>query len=123
MKRKLSITALLICSFAICIAAVFADLNGKWSGNAATPDGQEITLIYNIKVDGDKLTGTGESQGNTVNIEDGSLKGNDFTFKVTNTEGIVIPHSGRYYPAGDSISMNLDFNGMKFHTTLKRDTK
>jgi len=123
MKRKLSITAALICSFAICMAAVFADLNGKWSGSAATPDGQEITLTYNIKVDGDKLTGTGESQGNTVNIDDGSLKGNDFTFKVTNTEGIVIPHSGRYYPQGDSISMNLDFNGMKFHTTLKRDTK
>ncbi|MGN6395243.1 MAG: hypothetical protein ACTHMI_06755 [Mucilaginibacter sp.] len=123
MKRKLSITAALVCSLAVCLAAVFAGLNGKWSGNITTPDGQEVTLTYNIKVDGEKLTGTGESNGNTVNIDEGSLKGDDFTFKVTNTDGVVIPHSGRYYAQGDSVSMNIDYNGTKFHTTLKRDSK
>jgi len=123
MKRKLSITAALICSFAICMAAVFADLNGKWSGNVVTPDGQEITLTYNIKVDGEKLSGTGESNGNTVNLDEGVLKGDSFTFKITNTDGIVIPHSGKYYAQGDSVSLNIDYNGTKFHTTLKRDTK
>ncbi len=123
MKRKLSITAALICSFAICMAAIFADLNGKWSGNITTPDGQEVTLTYNIKVDGEKLTGTGESNGNSVDINEGSLKGDSFTFKVTNSDGMVIPHSGKYYAQGDSVSLNIDFNGTKFHTTLKRDTK
>jgi len=105
------------------MAAVFADLNGKWSGNVTTPDGQEITLTYNIKVDGEKLTGTGESQGNSVNLDEGVLKGNDFTFKITNTDGLVIPHSGKYYPQGDSVSLNVDYNGTRFHTTLKRDAK
>lgn len=113
----------MVCSLAVCLAAVFAGLNGKWSGNITTPDGQEVTLTYNIKVDGEKLTGTGESNGNTVNIDEGSLKGDDFTFKVTNTDGVVIPHSGRYYAQGDSVSMNIDYNGTKFHTTLKRDSK
>lgn len=123
MKRKSSITAALICSFVICMAAIFADLNGKWSGNITTPDGQEVTLTYSIKVDGEKLTGTGESNGNSVNIDEGSLKGDSFTFKVTNSDGMVIPHSGKYYAQGDSVSLNIDYNGMKFHTTLKRDTK
>lgn len=123
MKRKLLITAVLICSFAICIAAVFADLNGKWLGNVVTPDGQEITLTYNIKADGEKLSGTGESDGNTVNLDEGVLKGDDFTFKITSSDGVVIPHSGKYYAQGDSVSLNIDYNGTKFHTTLKRNTK
>jgi hypothetical protein len=122
MKRKLSITAALVCSFAICLATVFADLNGKWSGDVVAPDGQKITLTYTIKIDGEKLTGTGDSSdGNTVNIDEGSLKGNDFTFKITNSDGVVMPHTGKYYPQGDSVSLNIDFNGKKFHTTLKRD--
>src|SRR3569833_1426147 len=119
MKRKLSITAALICSFAICMAAILADLNGKWSGYITTPDGQEVTLTYNIKVDGEKLTGTGESNGNSVNIDEGSLKRDSFTFKVTNSVGMVIPHSVKYYALGDSVSFNIDFIGTMFHTTLK----
>jgi len=104
------------------MAAVFADLNGKWSGDVVTPDGQKITLTYSIKVDGEKLTGTGDSSdGNSVNIDEGSLKGNDFTFKITNSDGVVMPHTGKYYPQGDTVSLNIDFNGKRFHTTLKRD--
>jgi hypothetical protein len=36
---------------------------------------------------------------------------------------VVIPHSGKYYAQGDSVSLNIDYNGTKFHTTLNRDTK
>ena len=121
MSKKLITTTALVCCFMICLAAVIADLTGKWSGDIKTPDGQEITLTYNLKVDGDKITGTGESQGSTVNIDEGKLTGNNITFKITNTDGIVIPHTGKYYPEADSIGMDLDFNGTKFHATLKRD--
>ena len=121
MSRKLFTTAALVCYFMVCLATAVAALSGKWTGTIAGPDGQDITLTYNIKVDGDKLTGTGESHGNTVNIDDGKITGNDFTFKVTNSEGVVIPHKGRYYPEADSVGMDIDFNSMKFHCTLKRD--
>jgi hypothetical protein len=121
MSKKLFTTAALVCSLMICLAAVVADLSGKWTGTIKAPEGQDITLNYNIKVDGEKLTGSGESEGNTVIIDEGKIIGNDFTFKVTNSQGVVIPHKGKFYPEADSVGMDLDFNGMKFHTTLRRD--
>jgi hypothetical protein len=121
MSKKLFTTVALICCFMICLAVAMAELSGKWTGTITGPDGQDITLTYTIKVDGDKLTGTGESNGNSVNIDDGKITGNDFTFKVTNSEGVVIPHKGRYYPEADSVGMDIDFNSMKFHCKLKRD--
>ena len=121
MSKKLFTTVALVCCFMICMAVAMAELSGKWTGTITGPDGQDITLTYTIKVDGDKLTGTGESNGNSVNIDDGKITGNDFTFKVTNSEGVVIPHKGRYYPEADSVGMDIDFNSMKFHCKLKRD--
>jgi len=121
MSKKLFTTVALVCCFMICLAAAVAELSGKWTGTVTDPDGQEITLTYNIKVDGDKLTGTGESNGNTVDIYEGKITGNDFTFKVTNTEGVVIPHKGKYYPEADSVGMDIDFKSIKFHCKLKRD--
>jgi len=121
MSKKLFTTVALVCCFMICLAVAIAELSGKWTGTITGPDGQDITLTYTIKVDGDKLTGTGESNGNSVNIDDGKITGNDFTFKVTNSEGVVIPHKGRYYPEADSVGMDIDFNSMKFHCKLKRD--
>ncbi len=121
MSKKLFTTVALLCCFMICLAVAIAELSGKWTGTITGPDGQDITLTYTIKVDGDKLTGTGESNGNSVNIDDGKITGNDFTFKVTNSEGVVIPHKGRYYPEADSVGMDIDFNSMKFHCKLKRD--
>ncbi|MDB5086336.1 MAG: glycoside hydrolase [Mucilaginibacter sp.] len=121
MSKKLFTTAALVCCFIICLAAVVADLSGKWTGVVKTPEGQDVTLTYIMKVDGDTLTGTGEANGNTVTINEGKINGNDFTFKITDTEGLVIPHSGKFYPEADSVSMNIDYNGTKMHTTLKRD--
>jgi len=121
MSRKLFTTMALVCCFLFCLATAVAELSGKWTGTITGPDGQEITLTYNIKVDGDKLTGTGESNGNAVDIYEGKITGNDFTFKVTNTEGVVIPHKGRYYPEADSVGMDIDFQNIKFHCKLKRD--
>ena len=123
MSKKLITTAALVCCFMICLAAVMADLSGKWTGVVKTPDGQDVTLTYIMKVDGDKLTGTGEANGNTVTINEGKINGNDFTFKITDTEGLVIPHSGKFYPEADSVSMNIDYNGAKMHTTLKRENQ
>jgi len=119
-SKKLLSTAALVCCFMLCMAAAIADITGTWKGTANGPDGQPIDLTYNIKGDGDKLTGTGEANGNTVSLDEGKVAGNEITFKVTNSDGVIIPHKGRYFPEGDSISMNLDFNGMAFHVQLKR---
>jgi hypothetical protein len=117
MKRKLFNPIALACCFIVFAAFVIADLNGKWIGVIKTPDGNDLQVTYNFKVDGDKLTGTGESPAGTVTIDDGKITGDAFTFKVT-VDGTDYPHSGKMY--ADSCGLDIDFGGQKVHTTLKR---
>jgi hypothetical protein len=79
-----------------------------------------VVVTYTINVDGEKVTGLAETFGHSIKIEDGKVNGNDFTFNITNNDGVVIPHTGKFYSEGDSVGMSMDYNGVKFHTTLKR---
>jgi hypothetical protein len=116
MKRNLFSSVALLCCFFVLIVAI-ADLNGKWTGTIKTPDGNELPLTYNFKVDGNKLTGTGESPAGAVAIDSGKVSGDMFTFQVT-VEGNTYAHAGKIY--ADSCGLDIDFGGQKIHTTLKR---
>jgi len=120
MKRKMVVVLAFVCSAMIGLAAVFADANGKWTGTFSGPDGNPIDVNYTLKVDGDKLTGEAAAQGITLKLDSGKISGNDFKFSITNPEGVTIPHIGKYFAQGDSISMNVDYQGFKMHSTLKR---
>ncbi|WP_457132701.1 hypothetical protein [Mucilaginibacter sp. UYNi724] len=118
MKRKIFTTALLSCCFMICMAAaVFADLNGKWTGNLTMSDGNTFPVTYDFKVAGEKLTGTAQSPQGDVNIEDGKIKGDEFSFSV-NVNGMDVPHKGKVY--ADSVAMNLTISADQLHFVLKR---
>jgi len=119
MKRKSLLTILLLSCFAVSMAAIFADLNGKWAGTLNAPDGNQYPLAYTFKVDGGKLSGTLEVNGISVPLDSGMAKGNDFKFSVT-VENNAYPHTGKYYAAGDSVALDVNFMGTKAHTTLKR---
>jgi hypothetical protein len=116
MKRKLLNPITLVCCLFMVVAAI-ADLNGKWVGAIKTPDGNDLTVIYSFKVDGDRLTGTAESPAGTVSLDSGRVSGDTFKFQVT-VNGNVYPHSGKIY--ADSCGLDIDFGGQKTHTTLKR---
>jgi hypothetical protein len=120
MRRKTIITAALVCLVMIAAAAI-ADLSGKWIGALKDTEGNDHTLHLVFKVDGDKLTGTAQAEGDPLNIEEGKVTGTDFSFKVTDTQGSVIPVYGKYMAAGDSVSLSFEENGSKYHVTLKRD--
>jgi hypothetical protein len=118
MKRKLTTTAALFCG-ALIYLTVSLGLNGKWAGTLKSPDGEEFPINYTLKVDGDKLTGTGTSPDGDIPISDGTVNGNDFSFKVI-YNNVAIENNGTYYPAADSIGLNVHLNGELMHTTLKR---
>jgi hypothetical protein len=118
MKRKILTSTVLLCCF-IALIAVIADLNGKWTGVIKTPDGNDLPVTYNFKIDGTKLTGTAESPAGQVTVDDGTITGDDFKFKVT-VDGNDYPHTGKFYSAADSCGLDIDFGGQKVHTTLKR---
>jgi len=117
MKRKLFNPIALACCFIVFAAFVVADISGKWTGVIKTPDGNDLQVSYNFKVDGDKLTGTAESPAGQVTVDDGKISGDTFTFKVT-VDGNDYPHSGKVY--ADSCGLDIDFGAQKIHTTLKR---
>ncbi|MFI5137894.1 MAG: hypothetical protein ACHQIM_08695 [Sphingobacteriales bacterium] len=120
MKRKILLTTALVCCFMICLA-VIADLSGKWTGTVKTPDGNNLQIYYIFKVDGDKLTGTAQGDGDPAPIDSGKIIGNDFSFNMTSPQGTVFRLHGKYY--GDSVGMDIEFSGNKLHATLKRDDK
>jgi len=101
----------------LCLAAV-ADMSGKWTGNVKTPDGSDLQINFVFKVDGDKLTGTAQGDGDPTSIDSGKINGNNFSFTTSNPQGMVFKQSGIFY--GDSISMKIEFSGNKLHSTLTR---
>jgi hypothetical protein len=115
MKRKFFTTALFVGCFMVCLAAI-ADLNGKWGGKIDI-GGTEYPLLYNFKVDGDKLTGTALTPEGDVPLANGKTDGTTFSFSIS-TSGMDIPHTGKFY--GDSTGIDLEVNGSKIHTVLKR---
>jgi len=119
MKTRIVTTALLVfCSFIACFAAI-TGLNGKWTGSIKITREDELSLVYNFKVDGDKLSGTVLSpDGNNLPIGNGVLAGNEFAFTVKAGK-YTINHTGKYY--GDSVVVAADLEGKTFKATLKRD--
>ena len=68
MRNRIFINTALFCCFVVCL--FFAgDLNGKWTGALHAPDGNDYPLNYTFKIDGDKLTGTGESPQGPIDAE------------------------------------------------------
>ena len=117
MKKRILTTALLAGTFAICLAAVVADLSGKWKGSFKMGDGRELPLTYVFKVDGEKLIGTITSSNGDLPIYDGKVKGADFSFKVDVNDRPLL-NTGKYY--GDSTTIDVTFGDRKIHSKLLR---
>ena len=120
MKKKIFATVALVCCLLVCFA-IAGDLAGKWSGTLNTPDGNQLALTYTFKTDSGKLTGMASSPQGDIPIADGKLiSPTDFTFNIS-VNGADAKHTGKFYPAADSVGMDIDFSGTKMHLTLKRD--
>ena len=78
---KRTFSAALFLLIALASAAFALDINGKWKGNLASPNGDlETTMVF--KVDGEKLTGTVTNTYGEEQITEGSVKGDDVNFIV-----------------------------------------
>ncbi len=78
-KKTLSIALFLLIAFAT--AAFALDINGKWKGSLASPNG-DVETTMDFKVSGDKLTGTVTNMYGEEQIAEGSVKGDDVNFVV-----------------------------------------
>lgn len=93
--KRIAITALILC--AASLSAVAAGIDGKWSNLREVGDADGKTYAHTttiaLKADGALLTGTivqvsaapwmAETNGRTIEIKDGKIDGDKFSFKVT----------------------------------------
>ena len=115
--KKAFLLSILLCFVLVGLAATTA-LNGQWVGTLKTDDGNEYPLNYTFKVDGEKLTGTVRGPHGDLQINDGQIHGNVFSFDVS-LDKMLLVHTGKIYP--DSIGLDIECDETKAHTVLKRN--
>ena len=118
--KKITLTAMLIGCMAMAAFAAISGLTGKWLVSVKLPDGNVYSVTYEFKINGSQLTGTATAEGTPKTINDGKINGDDFTFSLADDNGSLIKHTGKYYAQGDSVSLNVDYQGTILHTTLAR---
>lgn len=101
-------------------SAALAAIDGKWvSERKMERDGQSFTIVqtFDLKNDGGKLTGTltmqfGDMEPRTVEIQDGKLEGEKFSFTTTLSTpngDFKIAYSGTV--EGDTLKGNAEREG------------
>jgi hypothetical protein len=117
MKFSALVTMILV----LAMPVFAADVDGKWIGNVATPNG-DLPVAFTFKADGAKLTGTTTGfDGAEVPISDGKVDGKNITFKVTFDFGgmpFVLDYKGVVSPA--EIKLTGEAAGMPFELSLKK---
>jgi hypothetical protein len=92
--------------FALVASALAADITGTWKASFDTQIGVQ-NYTYTFKVEGSKLTGHAKSEYADVDIQDGTIKGDDITFVESfDFQGmpVRIVYSGKI--SGDEIKLS-----------------
>lgn len=114
-KMKISRIAL---SLLLAVSAFGADVAGKWKASVEGPNGS-MDIVFNFKVDGQKLSGTADGPMGTMPITDGKIDGDKVIFTVEAGD-MKILHKGTI--AGDEIKMKVDIGDQSMDMTAKRAT-
>jgi hypothetical protein len=117
MKTRVLLLAMLLCA----APALAADVDGKWTGSLATPNG-DVMIGFEFKADGTMLTGsTTGPDGTSLPIKNGKIDGNKIAFVVTVAFGDMsfdLNYTGVVSPA--EIKMSAEFAGMPFEFAVKK---
>jgi hypothetical protein len=97
------LAAAFIAVLAIATTAFAADVNGKWVGSVDTPNGP-IELTYELKADGETLTGSVTSAMGTVALSNGKIAGEKLTYDVEIETG-KITHEATVNADGTEIAV------------------
>jgi hypothetical protein len=111
------IVVLITIALASLVSLYAADVTGKWTAEFDTPIGVQ-KYTYDLKADGDKLTGKAINQLGETPIQNGVVKGDEISFvEQLNFEGmdLRIEYTGKV--SGDEIKFSRkvgDFGGEEF---------
>jgi hypothetical protein len=101
-----------------------ADLTGKWSAEYEGRDGQKRTQVFNLKSEGEKLTGTVSGfQGQEMQIEEGKVTGEEVSFSVTmNFNGNARKQEYKGKLVGDQLQLKTGQGDRAREMTAKKVT-
>ena len=121
--KKVILSIAIIASFVICFGFMsmsrnVAKINGSWSGVVATTAGN-CKLDYKFITVGNHFIGSAVSPQGEATVVDGTINGSDINFTIS-FQGSEVKHTGKYYPADDSIVMDLDLGNASLHTILTK---
>ena len=108
-RLLLAVSALAVVS---AVPALAGDVNGKWTAQVPGRDGQTRETTFNFKVEADKLTGTMSGRQGDIPISDGTVKGDEISFKVTMSFGgndMKLAYTGKI--AGEEIKFTRTREG------------
>lgn len=105
--------------FALTFTALAAtDVTGKWNATTQSPDGQTMQLVFTLKQDGNKVTGTVTGPMGDMPISEGTIDGDNISFTVA-TDQFKVVHKGTV--SGDEMKLTADMGDQKFQMTAKRE--
>jgi hypothetical protein len=94
-------------------AMLAADVTGKWTSETQGQGGRTMTSTFDLKAEGDKLTGTiTGARGGAVEISDGKVNGNEVSFTVTRETQrgtMKLLYTGKV--EGDELKLTMKMDG------------
>ena len=105
----------------LALAAFGADVSGKWVAKMQLPNGDTRDQTFNLKADGEKLTGTVSSPRGDAEISEGKVNGDEVSFVVVrkfNGEERKIPYKGKV--SGDEMKLEMSMGERKMEMTAKK---
>lgn len=106
MAKKILLT--LMMAITLIMAGSAAKIDGKWKTSMESPDGS-MDIFFTFKVDGVKLTGTITSPIGEMEIKNGKVNGDEFSFDM-DMGGNVIPHKCKV--EGEVIKVKFEMGDM-----------
>ncbi|MFH1197800.1 MAG: hypothetical protein V1720_19020 [bacterium] len=95
-------------------------IDGIWIGKTSSPQG-EMEITFTFIVNGGKLTGKNSSAMGEIDLTNGVVNGNDFSFDVE-LQGMKIVHNCKYL-ADDTIDMKAVVMDQEMPMKLTRVTQ
>jgi len=101
--------------------ALAADVDGKWTGSMATPNG-DVPVTFNFMADADKLNGsTMGPDGTEIKIANGKIDGSNISFSITfDFGGMPFTLNYKGVVAKDQIKFTIDIFGMPVELVVKK---
>src|SRR3954454_19424672 len=98
----------LACLVATAVTMLAADINGKWTATVQGRNGNSREVTYNLKADGDKLTGTTTTPMGERQLDNGKISGDTVSWSQTMNmqgESRTVNYTGKV--EGDVIKVTM----------------